>query len=253
MNPSSSYDNSVLLFVRAPIDRTQRAAFKERLSIVTRPNAIIIHDLNDGLGNEILNRLVIPYLCVSERHKELIVVEAASSQTAAKIKAVLNLEEGLGVIKPLHGSTRTQAMGLFCQLEERCAKIVQRKIDQENAWWKKSQALAYLKIADAQVSEYSPLLAPIIRKLEHDEVEAASLQSQIRESCLELTGQFAELVDVLSEAKIMPSSYAPHFLRTWCEAIATFAMTSLPRLHGVEVASLLRQEFEDRTPELAES
>lgn len=253
MNVSSSYDYSVLLFVRAPVDRAQRAAFKERLSIVTRPDAIVIHDLNDGLGSEFLHRLVVPYLCASERHKELIIVEAASSQTAAKVKAVLNTEHGLGVIKPLHGSTRTQAMGLFCQLEERCAKIVQRKIDQENAWWKKSQALAYLKIADTQVPEYSSLLAPVIRKLQHDEVESVSLQSQIRESCLELTGQFAELVDVLSEAKIITSSYAPHFLRTWCEAIATFAMTSLPRLHGVEVASLMRQEFEDRTPELAEN
>lgn len=251
MNESSSYDNSVLLFVRAPIDRIQRAAFKERLSIVTRPDAIIIHDLNDGLCGEFLHRLVIPYLCVSERHKELIVVEAASPQTAAKVKAVLNPEEGLGVVKPLHGSTRTQAMGLFCRIEERCAKIVQRKIDQENAWWKKTQALAYLKIADTQVPEYSSLLAPVIRKLEHDEIESVSLQSQIRESCLELAGQFAELVDILSEAQIMTSSYAPHFLRTWCEAIATFAMTSLPGLHGVEVASLLRQEFEDRTPELA--
>ncbi|MDQ2103434.1 hypothetical protein [Azospirillum isscasi] len=250
MNTPSIYDNSVLLFVRTTIDRTQRAAFKERLSNVTRPDTIIIHDLNDGISSEFLHRVVIPYLCASERHKELIVVEAASSQTAAKVKAILNPEDGLGVIKPLHGSTRTQAMGLFCRLEERCAKIVQRKIDQENAWWKKSQALVYLKIADTQVPEYSSLLAPVIRKLEHDEVESVSLQSQIQESCLELTGQFAELVDILSEAKIMTSSYAPHFLRTWCEAIATFAMTSLPRLHGVEVASLLRQEFENRTPDL---
>jgi hypothetical protein len=253
MNSPLTYDDSTLVFVKAPTDHILREKLMEKISSATLPEEVSVHDLSEQLGGEFISRFVVPYLCISVRPKELIILEAKSSQVAAKVKTVLSPEDGLGVIKSLYKSVASQALELFGQLEGQCEKIVQRKIEQDNAWGRKNRALTYLNFAQIQAPEHASQLAPVIEQLESERKTAEEQYSEIRKNCVDLKGQFVKLIDLLSVAKITESQSAPDFLQTWHKAVAKFATISLPRLHGVEVANLLQEEFDNRTPAPAES
>lgn len=253
MNAYFNFDSPVFVFIRTPKDKKAFSALKDKMLNATPKDEIILHDPGCGVQSNLMDLFIVPFLCVIGRATGFFIMEAATGKTAAQGKMMIDPQDGLGVIGPFPPEVWNEAMKQFFALEEKCAKLVERKNIQDQKFWKKRMALSQLKSARDYLPEHSSQLTPIIQSLENDEAEAKKFQSDLRDDCLSLSGHFAELADLLSQAKITKSTDNPFFLRSWHEAVAVVARHKLPQLYGVQVAETLLEEFENRTPEPADN